>query len=145
MVPVTAGAAGVGKVVLRAGKGRRGLPQGPCRAGDLLGAVITTLDQKVRPDVTDQLLRRVLGKRDHPVHTLQCSKHGHAPVQWIDRSTLALQASHRVIVIHGHNQAITESTRLAQVEHVPGVQDVEAAVRHYDTLAVGFRIGHHDR
>jgi len=97
--------------------------------------VIAALHQHIRAYPADQALRRVFRERHHPVHRRQRGQHGHAGVERVDRAGLALQAAHRGVVVHRHDQAVAGAHAPAAGRSHGGMQDVEDAVGHDDALA----------
>jgi hypothetical protein len=99
---------------------------------DLLRPVVAALDVDVRPDRAQQFVRRRLLEDDEVVDALELGKDVQPVADGIDRPSLAFLGPHLLIGVDGDDEDIPQAPGLAQIRHVPGVNDVEAAVGEHD-------------
>ena len=109
-------------------------------AGYLLWLIVTAFHQDVRQYGRDQRCGCIVGKGNDPVDSCETGQYQHTIFERIDRARLALEPPHRLVVVHGNDQSVTEALRFFEIGHVTGMQDIEATVRHDDALPAGARL-----
>src|SRR5882672_5729364 len=105
-------------------------------ANDLGAGIIATLHQYARPDLRDQLDRRVFLENDDEIDRLQRRQHFGARALVLNRTPLALQPFHRRIAVQSDHQPVTGATRRGQYLDVAGMQNIETAVGETDPQAL---------
>ena len=78
---------------------------------------------------------RIVVERDYPIYRPETGDHGHTITKIIDWAPLPFQASHRLVSVHRHHQAIAQGPRLAKMADMTGVHDIETTIGHDNPLA----------
>src|SRR5262245_28042937 len=105
-------------------------------AHDGVLGVIGALHEHVGLEPAHQVPRRVLVEEDHRVHRRQGSEHAGPVLLGHERPALSLEAARRGVGVHAHDQHVAQGARALQEIDVPGVQEIEDAVREHDALAL---------
>src|SRR5258708_27587689 len=105
-------------------------------ADDLVAGIVAALHQHARPDLRDQLDRRVFLEDDDEIDRLQRRQHFGARALVLNRTPLALQPFHRRIAVQSDHQPVTGATRPGQYLDLAGMPDIETAVGETDPQAL---------
>lgn len=100
------------------------------------GQIIASLHVNRRPEPREKSVRIWLSEENDEVDRLE-TRHLVAPgLLIIKRSGRPFEISHAFIGINANDKRIAQLTRLRQVADVSPMQEIEATVRRYNTLAL---------
>jgi hypothetical protein len=102
-------------------------------ADDRVGRVVSAFHDDIRPEVSNQLERRVFVEDDDGVDGLEASEHVRAFGLRPDGPLRALEAPNAGVAVEADDERIAKLTRTAQNVEVTRVKEVEHPVREDDT------------
>ena len=97
---------------------------------------VFALDQHLRQDFSNQVLRLVLVEEHDTVHALERGEHVGAVVLGVDRTAVALIALDRGVTVEPDAKRVGLLAGEAQVRDVAAVQDVETAIGEGEFLSL---------
>lgn len=100
---------------------------------NLFGSVVPALHDDIGLEMSDEIERCVVVEDDHEVDDFEGPEHERSIGDAAYRTIRPFEASNRVIAVDADDEGIASCASTAQHVDVPGVQQVEDAVREDDS------------
>jgi len=108
------------------------------RAHDVFHPPVSALDQDIRSHARDKVVGRVFLEDADIVDAFKSGQDRGARGLIIDRPVRAFETRDRCVGVEPQDQTVAQGAGLAEVGHMAGMQDVEAAVGEDDSQAAPF-------